>query len=254
MRLLLAVLTSMTSVQAQPPPDSANLQDLINRARASAMRYDGHLPDFSCTKITVRWEDSSGSGKKWKKRDALEESVSFAGNGQTLHKLEKRNGIATNMSRAQLQGMTENTLLAGAIVPQEVFGPKAETRFEWNRWETRAGRMTAVLRFHGIGENYPDGKTRYELQLTGDVYFDPLAGDVIRIEVSQQGPPGYPFKESGWEIDYAPVTLSGRELVLPIGGAVHGAIGKALFRNEVQYKGYRKYGADSSLRFDSEEH
>ena len=253
MRLLLAVLTSITVLQAQSSPDSAKLQDLINRARASAMRYDGHLPDFSCTKITVRWEDSSGSGKEWKKRDTLEESVSFAGNGNTQTKLEKLNGVATNKSWAQLQGVRENKLLSGAIVPQEVFGPKAKTRFEWNRWETRAGRMTAVLRFHGIGENYPDGKTRYELQLTGDVYFDPLAGDVIRIEVSQQGPPGYPFKESGWEIDYAPVTLSGRELVLPVGGAVHGAWSKVLFRNEIQYRGYRKYEADSSIRFDREE-
>jgi hypothetical protein len=54
--------------------------------------------------------------------------------------------------------------------------------------------MTAVLRFHGIGENYPDGKTRYELQLTGDVYFDPLAGDVIRIEVSQARATGLPIQ------------------------------------------------------------
>jgi hypothetical protein len=253
MRLLLAVLTSITVLQAQSSPDSAELQDLINRARASAMRYDGHLPDFSCTKITVRWEDSSGSGKEWKKRDTLEEFVSFAGNGNTQTKLEKLNGVATNKSWAQLQGVRENKLLSGAIVPQEVFGPKAKTRFEWNRWETRAGRMTAVLRFDGIGENYPDGKTRYELQLTGDVYFDPLAGDVIRIEVSQQGPPGYPFKESGWEIDYAPVMLSGRELVLPVGGAVHGARSKVLFRNAIQYRGYRKYEADSSIRFDREE-
>jgi hypothetical protein len=42
------------------------------RARASAMRYEGHLPDFN----------GAGAGDKWKQRDTLEAAVAFGRNGQ----------------------------------------------------------------------------------------------------------------------------------------------------------------------------
>jgi hypothetical protein len=98
--------------------------------------------------------------------------------------------------------------------------------------------------------NYPDGKTRWELKVTGKLFFDPSTGDVIRIEVSQEGLPGYPFKESGWTMDYAPVVLSGRELILPVGGVSYGTRGSTLFRNEIRYVDYRKYDTASSIRFE----
>jgi hypothetical protein len=250
MRILSIVLATVTAIRAQAPPDPEQLQELINRARASAMRYQGHLPDFNCTKVTDRWEDSSGTGNKWKKRDTLEEAVAFGRSGQTLMKVLKINGEPSTRNRGRLGGVIEDSLLAGAIVPEGVFGRQAQAELEWDGWQMRGGRRIAVLDFRGKGVNYPDGKTGWELKVTGKLFFDPSTVDVVRIEVSQVGPPGYPFKESGWTMDYAPQVLSGRELVLPVSGVSHSTRGRTLFRNEIRYVDYRKYDTESSIRFE----
>jgi hypothetical protein len=248
--LLLPIL--IATLQAQAPPDPAQLQQLISRARTSAMRFEGRLPDFSCTKTTVRWEDSSGSGKKWKLRDTLEESVSFASNGNTQMKLLRLDRTPITRDRKFLGGVVEDDLLRAAIVPEELFGEKAEAQFEWARWEMRQGRRIAVLRYYAKGFNYPDGKTRYELKITGQLYFDPASDEIVRIEAAHQGPPNYPFKDSGWEADFARVMLSDREIVLPIRGISRLTRGKGLYRNEFEFTNYRKYGADVVIHVDDD--
>lgn len=250
MRILSIVLTTVVAIWGQVAPDPTQLQELIASARASAMRYEGHLPDFNCTKVTDRWEDGSGTGTNWKKRDTLEEAVAFGRNGQTLMKVLKINGKPSTRSRGRLGGVIEDSLLAGAIVPQGVFGRQAQARMDWDGWEMRGGRRIAVLNFRAKAENYPDGKTRWELMVTGKLFFDPSAGNVVRIEVSQEGPPGYPFKESGWTMDYEPVVLSQQELILPVSGVFHSVRGGTLFRNEIRYVDYRKYDTESSIRFE----
>jgi hypothetical protein len=64
------------------------------------------------------------------------------------------------------------------------------------------------------------------------------------------GPPGYPFTEVRVETDYAPVIISDRELILPTKAVVTAVRGKRQDKSEIQFSGYRKYQADTSIRFD----
>jgi hypothetical protein len=73
---------SSPRIFAQPAPDAAALDALLIRTKENAMRYHGHLPDFTCIEVTVRKEDSSGSGVSWRTLDTLEEFVSFASSGR----------------------------------------------------------------------------------------------------------------------------------------------------------------------------
>ena len=155
------------------------------------MRYQGHLPDFTCTEVTVRKEDSSGNGANWRTLDTLEELVSFASSGHVSKTLVKKNGRPTTKKKPG--GLIENAVLSGAIVPRGIFGAKAQPKFDWDHWETRSEHRIAVIAYQAVGENYPDGKTRYELKVTGQIIFDDTAGNLIRTESSSVGPPGYPF-------------------------------------------------------------
>jgi len=67
--LVLTLFATSPSVFAQPAPDAAALDALLMRMKASAMRYQGHLPDFTCTEVTVRKEDRSGNGANWRTLD-----------------------------------------------------------------------------------------------------------------------------------------------------------------------------------------
>jgi hypothetical protein len=245
--LVLTLMLTCQGVFAQPAPDAAALDALLVRMKASAMRYQGHLPDFTCTEVTVRKVDSSGNGANWRTLDTLEESVSFASTGHVTKTVVKKNGRPTTNKRPG--GLIENTVLSGAIVPRGVFGAKAPSKFDWDHWETRSEHRIAVIGYQTVGENYPDGKTRYELKVTGRIFFDDTAGNLMRTESSSVGPPGYPLGEVQVETEYAPVTIAERELILPTRAVMTTVLGKRRYQSEIQFSGYRKYQVDTTIRF-----
>jgi hypothetical protein len=246
---VLALFAAGANGFAQPAPDAPAFDALMARIAESAMRYQGRLPDFSCTEVTVRMEENkSKSGTNWRTLDTLEEAVSFASTGRISKTLVKKNGRPTTSNKAG--GLTENGVLSDAIVPRGIFGAKAQAKFAWDHWETRADHRIAVIAYQAAGENYPDGKTLYELKVTGRIDFDDTAGDLIRTELSSVGPPGYPFAEVRVETDYGPVRISDRELILPRGAVVTAVSGQRKYKSEIQFLGYRKYQADATIRFN----
>ena len=106
-----------------------------------------------------------------------------------------------------------------------------------------------MIAYQAVGENYPDGKTRYELKVKGRIVFDDTVGNLVRTESSSTGPPGYTFGEVRVETDYAPVTVSDRELILPTKAVMTTVRGRRRYRSEIEFSGYRKYQADSTIRF-----
>jgi hypothetical protein len=138
--------------------------------------------------------------------------------------------------------------LHGAILPTHLFGPKADPQFEWKRWDTLDDRRMAVLAFRASkqmiqGQGLP-------LAFHGLIYADPTDGMVMRIEVQGDVPPGSLFDETGWDADYGAVTLSGRELILPVKAVTRFRRGVSLWRNDMQSTGYRRYEADSTVTFN----
>ena len=246
--LLVTLLATASGISAQPAPSAEALHELFQRVKMSAMRYDGHLPDFNCTESTIRKEPISRDGTNWRTVDTFEEFVSFASNGSVSKKLVKLNGRPTKKS--SLGGLIENLVLAGAIVPRGIFGETARATFEWDHWETRSDHQIAVIAYRAVGFNHPDGKTRYELKVSGRISYDDTAGNLIRTESSSVGPPGYPLGEVRVETDYAPVTLSDRTLILPTSSVMTTTRGKKRYRNEFQFLAYRKYDARATISFD----
>lgn len=179
--------------------------------------------------------------------DTLEELVSFASNGRVSKVLVKKNGRPSTTNNPG--GLIENVVLSGAIVPRGIFGAKALPKFDWDHWETRSEHRIAVIAYQAVGENYPDGKTRYELKVKGRIVFDDTVGNLVRTESSSTGPPGYTFGEVRVETDYAPVTVSDRELILPTKAVMTTVRGRRRYRSEIEFSGYRKYQADSTIRF-----
>lgn len=246
-RVFFTLIAASSGLLAQPAPDAAALDNLLERMKTSAMRYERHLPDFTCTEITVRKEDKSGKGANWRTLDTLEEVVSFASNGRVSKSLVKRNGRPATSGKPG--GLTENAVLSGAIVPQGLFGAKSHATFTWDHWEKASSRRVAVVAYQAVGENYPDGKTRYELKVSGRIFFDEAAGNLLRTESSNVGPPGYPLGEVRVETDYAPVTVADRELILPTRTVMTTVRGKRLYRSEIQFLSYRKYQVDTTIKF-----
>lgn len=243
--LFLKLLALTCGVWAQPLPNDEALHELLDRVRTSAMRYKGRLPDFNCTESTVRKELS---GTSWRTVDTFEELVSFAADGRVTKKLAKLNGRPTRKTTPG--GIVENLVLANAIVPSGIFGDTAQASFVWDHWETRADHRIAIIAYKAVGFNYPDGKTRYELSVSGRIFYDDTAGNLIRTESSSVGPPGYPFGDTRVETDYAAIVLSERVLILPTSCVMTTTHRNERHRHEYQFSSYSKYDAAATVSFD----
>ena len=116
----------------------------------SALRYQGEVPDFTCTELITRSEASAkippGTPPHWKVRDKLEEVLSFV-EGQENHTLILVNGKPTRYTHESLDGMRSDGLLQFVMVPNWIFGPLSQTRFDWVRWDKINGRRMAVFVF-----------------------------------------------------------------------------------------------------------
>lgn len=133
----------LPSGSAPPSPDDQSM--LLARVRREALRYQRELPDFLCTQLTTRAVDDTGTGKHWKRRDTLEvEDVYIS--GFVNHKLILLNGMPPRKNYQQLTGFLSETVLHSVgFLPAWLFGPQAQTQFEWMREATLDGRRVQVF-------------------------------------------------------------------------------------------------------------
>jgi hypothetical protein len=236
----------------QPAPDAAERQAMLARISGAALRYQGEVPDFICEEAVARSQAASKTPDLWKPVDTLDEELSFVG-GQETHTLLKVNGKSTRKGHEELEGMLSDGLLKFVMVPSWIFGPKANTRFDWVRWDMREGKRIAVFEFqtpasvstHPLA-NQPQS---FLVAYHGVIFADPVSGDMARLEAQMNAPKDFPFQEDGFEIDYGPVDIAGQPFLLPVKSVGRVREGKLLTRNEIEFGSYRKYGVDATVTF-----
>jgi hypothetical protein len=173
--------------------------------------------------------------------------VYFTAEGRTGVKLLKIDGKPARRDYKDVRGAMDPESLHGAILPAQLFGAKADPEFEWKRWDTTGGQRIAVFGFRAKAMIQAQG---FAIAFHGLVYADPESGMPMRTETEVDAPPGYPFDATGWEADYGPVMLSGRELILPVKMVTRFRRAKSVWKNEMEFTGYRKYEADSTVTFE----
>jgi hypothetical protein len=249
--LLIPVLLSSQTPDVPAPPNAAEQAKIVAALRKSAMRYQGQLPDFVCTKVTTRSVDATGTGDHLKQRDILEEHVAFSG-GRAVYTLLKLDNKPTKKRHDKIGGMSEDGLLAMALVPAYLFGPRAPVSFQWKRWDTIDGKPAHVIEYQVQPSvtNYPDGRTPFLLGFYGLAWVSATDNSLIRLEEHDDPPAGYPIQDGGNTMDFATVKISGTAFLLPVRGATFGRIGKASWRNNMEFTNYGKFQAETTIKFE----
>lgn len=237
-----------------PPP--ANPKGILALITGSALRYQGEVPDFTCTELIARSEASAkppaGTQPRWKLRDKLEEVLSFV-EGRENHTLILLNGKPTRYTHESLDGMRSDGLLQFVMVPNWIFGPLSQTRFDWVRWDTVNGRRMAVFVF----ETPRSISTRplvnedqaFLVSYHGLIWADPDTGEMTRLEAQMDAPKDFPFQQDDFEIDYGMVHISGETFLLPVKAIGQVRDGRLLAKNEIEFTDYRKYEAAVNIHF-----
>lgn len=247
--LLFPLLSSLLAGQDNVAPDASEQRETLARISEVALRYQGQLPDFSCTQLTSRNRDDNGTGRQWKHQDTLEETLSYLG-GQTSFKLDKINGKRPGWFSRFSSGLGSQGIFSAALVPTHIFDTRVNTRFNWLRAETLAGKRLYVFSYEvppflTLRQDSKD----FVVGFHGVFAADPATGLILTRHQEMDSPPGYRYPVYVTDIEYGSVNLSGQEMFLPVKATETVRDGKRLLRNDVQFVNCRKFSADSTIQF-----
>ena len=239
----------------QPPPPSAEEQErIIEAARENALSYTDRLPDFVCLQLTRRYVDPSGLEMGWLKRDEIKTRVSYFEHKENYEVLSVNDRVVDNRGMFELGGANSTGEFGSMLA--ELFDPKTGARFRWARHSLLRRRPVYVFNYQVLRT-----RSRWRIQFEtsqeivtayrGLVYIDKDSEQVLRIAMSASGiPADFPIQEAHSRLDYDFAEISGREFLLPLKAQMNMRQSKFLIRNNVEFRLYRKFSAESTLTFE----
>ncbi|MBL8216673.1 MAG: hypothetical protein JNK87_38495 [Bryobacterales bacterium] len=238
-----------------PPPSAEDQQRVLDAVRNYALSYTKRLPDFICTQVTRRYGDPSGL-EFWQTLDTITERLTYFEQKEE-YKVILVNGRPMDIEHDKLGGSTSSGEFGSMM--REIFEPESETTFKWERWATLRGRRTHVYTYR---VTTPKSKYRvtYERSQSiisgyrGLIYVDADYQTVSRILMELDDiPVSFPVQQVKLVLDYDFVKIGESEHVLPLRAEIRSREGKNLVKNEVEFRLYRKFGADAVIKFDTPE-
>lgn len=236
-----------------PPPSPEEQKRILAEVRNYALNYSKRLPDFICTQVTRRYADPSGL-EFWQRLDTVTTKLSFFDQKED-YKVVLVNNQPTDIAYEKLGGSISSGEFGSMM--KEIFDPESETQFEWTRWATLRGRRVHVYSYRVA---QPRSKWRISYQRAieyvagykGLIYVDRDTLSVARIRLEAENmPPSFPIQQASIELDYDTVDISGNPYVLPLKHTMRMREGKLLVKNEVEFRMYRKFGAEATITFDT---
>lgn len=238
------------------PPDSIEQGHILDEAREYALNYTRQLPDFICVQVTRRWVDSTGFDT-WRHLDTITTRLSYFEQKED-YKVVLVNDQPVRDLPLEVLGGTMSAGEFGSMM-KDIFSPASETRFEWERWATLRGKRNYVVsydidqahsRYHLIANLSLDIVTAYR----GLIYIDKETKAISRITLKAYGIPyTFPVREVTTTLDYDTTKIGGSEFMLPLKAQVTSRRGDESTRNDVEFRLYRKFGADTTIKFDTED-
>lgn len=235
-----------------PSPTSEEQGQVLQDAKEYALHYTARLPDFICTQVTRRYVDPTGL-ESWIQQDTITERLSYFDKHED-YKVVLYNSRPVEMSHDKLGGATSSGEFGSVM--REIFEPDSETRFEWERWGTLRGR-----RMHVFSYRVQQSRSKYSIYSEevkqriiaayhGLIYVDRESSSILKITLQTEDiPAGFPVREVNLSLDYDHVSISDRDFTLPLKAVLTSRQGaKFLNRNEVEFRMYRKFTAESVIK------
>lgn len=263
MQLGVATLPDPPKVEVKPPaptmpPPSIEVQNkMLEQVTDYARNYVKQLPDFLCTQVTRRYADPAGL-EFWQLLDTITEKLSYVDRHENYQVVLVNNTVVTGTSHEQLGGTTSSGEFGTLI--NDLFDPSARAEFAWERWAKLRGRLQHVFAYRvtqprsRFSITWTSGPNSKPLTIvagySGYVYADADTGLVMRMTLKADDiPVDYPIQKVDQVLDYDFAKIGESEFLLPLKSVVKSRSGKMLTKNELEFRGYRKFGTESVITF-----
>lgn len=249
------VITAPTPT-GPPEPSEAEKEKALDEVTTFARDYVKTLPDFVCKQVTWRSLDAHytpSTGGSWSPFDRLIEKLSFFDHKEN-YELIQRNDTATIGKTWESAG---GSISRGewATVLAEIFDPVTHTDFHWTRWGNIRGNLTHVYQYR-VEQKYSHETVAKEKQeitagFHGLIYVERGDNIPLRITVTPDIPPDFPVQDVNQSVDYDMQKIGDESFLLPLRSEVTMRDDHYGSKNEIEWRGYQKYSAATSIRFDT---
>jgi hypothetical protein len=239
-----------------PAPPQADQEKILTQVREYALNYAKSLPNFICLQVTRRSVDvhyQPGTKGSWSPTDTIHEKLSY------FDQQEKYEPIAVNGNA--MFGKTWETL-GGSIsrgefgsLLKDVFEPETDAIIVWDHWGTWDKKLAYVFRYV-VQKQHSRYSVEYQKAQRvvpgyhGLVYVEKGPNVILRLTIEPDMPEGFPLQEIHQEIRYGYFPINGQDYLLPLTSSVQSRAGTYGSRNEIEFRKYQKYSADTSIKFD----
>ncbi|HTB15183.1 MAG TPA: hypothetical protein VK752_26610 [Bryobacteraceae bacterium] len=230
---------------------------IIEKAREAAANYLSSLPNYFCQQMTARYQsDHPKTG--WDALDVVTADVAYQ-DGHESYKNIKIGNKPVNKSMEDIGG-TRSTGEFSSVL-EDLLSPYTDASFRKNGTDTLHGRSTWVYKYE-IPRERSHWRIEAPSQLyypahTGTIWIDKETSRVMRIEQGTINMPKlFPFDTVETVTDYEFIALAaGQKYLLPADAEVLSCVrGTSMCsRNRLEFRNYRKFGAESTITFDGKQ-
>jgi hypothetical protein len=242
------------SVAQPPPPDPVEQKKILADATDYAFNHERSLPNFLCIQTTRRFQDFQGRDE-WRPLDLIVERLAYFEHHED-YKVMEINGVASSIEHEKLGGASSSGEFGSVM--KGIFAPETATDFNWQTWFTLRGRKMHVYAYHVAAD-----KSEYHVRVPelskdivaayhGLIFIDDRKHLIHRITLHADGiPPGYPVQDVSLMLDYDYTRIGDADYLLPLNFELRSREGNIRIKNDVDYDQYRKFTADSNVKFSA---
>ena len=240
-----------------PGPDSIEQAKILDQVRDYAVNYTKQLPNFICVQVTRRYYDPAAADS-WRLEDTITTRVSYNEHKEDYKVIMVNNKAVTTDTPMEKLGGTTTAGEFGSMM-DDIFRRESAARFEWDHWATLRGKRVYVFSYdidqsHSRYQIIAQGAENYIPAYRGLIYVDTNTKMVMRITlVPYDLPAGYPVQQVKSTLDYDYQKIGESEFLLPLKVVVTSRLTRYTSKNEVEFRLYRKFGTESTIKFETPE-
>lgn len=239
-----------------PGPDSIEQGRIIMAVHQYAMTYTKQLPNYICVQVTRRYGDSTGT-EAWRLYDTITTRLSYLEGHEDYKVVLVNNQPVTDLPMEKLGGTVSQGEFASMML--DIFRAESQARFDWDHWATLRGKRVFVFsydieqaksRYHIVADRTQDYVPAYR----GLLFIDQETKQVMRIVMTPYDlPVGFPIQQIKTVLDYDYTKIGDNEYLVPLKSVVTSRSARYLTKNETEFRLYRRFGTESTIKFDTPE-
>jgi hypothetical protein len=230
---------------------------VIQGARESAASFTESLPNYVVKQFTTRYQTDTARGNRtsWQALDVVTADV-VCENGKESYKNILINGKAPKDAVEKTGSWSTGefaTILQGILAPQtdaDFHGKRSTTIVNRPafRYDYSVEQPNSAWHVYASAESYVPG-------YTGSIWIDKENSRVLRIEMSARNmPKSFALDTVESAVDYDYVMIGDQKFLLPVHSEALSCVRgtSECTRNVIDFRNYKKFGADTSITFDTE--